>query len=419
MILYMVLIINIIFQGVLFAQEYSGYSDYRLVFDPVVDDEFEINQDVLIPTKKQIEREKVINAVMSSSMGALIPLSSLLSGNLTGSEPSLYDLVSKSVNTMSRSLRKEIASISVECRDVYPVEQHVYLIPWLEREEDLFYSVEKLSVSSAMINILKSAKRAVEFDTFVTKNIEKFQKKLYEESDDPVFLLGFRAAFKIDPDNKSSLTVSALLGIKPTPVGGIPFEKPSPKVNLKKIEIPDIPGKGIVGIFTFTLDLSKNPKAPTLDLSFGDFEKFERGGFKLLDEGSKLKTPKAPRMVGNVSKRGLGFIGIKFNFMKLVFTLEPDIPIKMMSDDTEDITLLTELDILISPGLSIGNSYFVLGGIHAESVDEEFGKEINTTLNTEIKKAGDKINDLAESKTGLTTAMLKEAFGKIFGERGE
>ncbi len=344
--------------------------------------EFDPNEDLLKPSDKELKTAEIKKIIVGAAMKSTIPLVGTLTRNTTGTETDLFTSLLTVASSLSKTVSEELRSIKITDHTYFPLIQDIFLVPWNQKERDLFYSADKISMNEGeVVNVLGVAPATPSFDRKLTEDIKKFQTKLYKTSE-TAFLLGLRSFLWVHYDERdfkkeaaaARLTLRVLLGLK----GGLfPFKEENDRVKLDKAIVPEIPDTGSVASLTFDIDLSQKPNPPLLHIEFGDFEKFENGDFVLVAKG---KEKVAPRLEGIVNKPGLKKVAVNFSFEKLTFNLE-----------TQKVTAL---ETLVSPGLRIGTTNYVVGALHLEDVDKEFKAEINKTIEAEVKKSGGKLLNL-------------------------
>src|SRR5690606_46244 len=138
---------------------------------------------------------------------------------------------------------------------------------------------------------------------------------------------------------------------------------------------------------------------PKLHLEFGKFDRYAEGAYITADTD---RAKSAPRLEGKANKPGVGWIGLNFSFKKLTLDVRR--------------AQVSNLSTLLSTGLRVGDSNFVVGGLSVNSIDESFQQEINNTIDDQIKDA------LAQGNEEILGGMMKkewldEAFRVIFGRR--
>ena len=358
------------------AGNFTGQSDYRLLFINHQSPEFDPNQDLLNPSEKELAIEKIEEKLASSTLKSLVPLVSTLTKNMTGTETDLLQLILTMAGSLKKSLANELSTLSITDSSIFPLIQDAYIAPWTDKKKDPFYSAQKISMSALeLVNVLGISPGSERFDKTLTDNIKALQSKLHQTSGDPTYLLGIRRFLwlSVDENNakkevKAFLTLRVLLGLKP---GYFPFSEENDRVKLDRVAIPDISGRGSCASLTFEIDLSQKPVPPLLHVEFGDFEKFEQGDFIIGESG---RHNVAPRLEGVVNKPGLKHVAVNFSFRKLTFDLTTQ--------------RVSSLETLVSPGIRVGTTNHVLGALSVASVNDEFKGEINKTIEAEVKKSG-------------------------------
>ena len=358
------------------AGSFSGQSDYKLLFINHQSPEFDPNQDILNPSEKELAIEKIEEKLAGATLKSLVPMVSTLTRNATGTETDLLQLILTMAGSLKNSLAHELGTISIADPNIFPLIQDAYIVPWTNKKRDLFYNAEKISMNAGeLVNVLGIQPGSEKFDKTLTQNIKALQEKLHQTSSDPTYLLGMRRFLWLSVDEKNNkkelktmLTLRVLLGLKP---GHFPFSEENDRVKLDRVAIPDVESRGSSASLTFEIDLSREPEPPLLHVEFGDFEKFEQGDFVIKESGREKV---APRFEGTVNKPGLKHIGVNFSFRKLTFDLTTQ--------------RVSSLETLVSPGIRVGATNYVMGALSVASVNDEFKGEINKTIEAEIKKSG-------------------------------
>ena len=377
--------------------EYTGHSMYRLTLINRPGPEFDVNQDLLRPTASEKYREDVGAVFWGAAARSLVPISGALTGARTGTEPDLMQSLTMMVTNAKASLEQELRPLVSQSRQHGPAISEAMIIPWLQAREDVFYDAEKISISpTEVVNVLGASASSDRFAEKLTEDIKALQAKLYRESDQPVYLLAARHFLFVSP-NQTKLTVRVLLGLKKFETA---FSKEDPRVKFSKIAIPDVEGEGAVASVMFEVGIGDN-EPPKLHLEFGKFGKYEKGNFVIAEDGIAKA---APRLEGQANKPGTGWIALNFSFKKLTLNMRT--------------AQLSSLNTLLSPGLRVGGSNFVVGGFGIQSIDQSFQTEINNTIDASIRDAIDNGNE--EILDGMMKKeWLDEAFAIIFGRRGE
>ena len=358
------------------AGSFTGQSDYRLLFINHQSPEFDPNQDILNPSEKELAIEKIEEKLAGATLKSLVPLVGTLTKSVTGTETDLLSLVLTTAGSLKNSLAQELSTINVTESDIFPLIQDAYVAPWPSQKRNLFYSAQKISMNAGeLVNVLGIQPGSEKFDKTLTENIKALQSKLHQDSTDPTYLLGMRRFLWLSVDEDSEkkelkpfLTLRVLLGLKP---GSFPFSEENDRVKLDRVTIPDISSRGSSASLTFEIDLSRKPVPPLLHVEFGDFEKFEDGDFVIRERGREKV---APRLEGTVNKPGLKHVAVNFSFRKMTFDLTTQ--------------RVSSLETLVSPGIRVGTTNYVLGALSVTSVNDEFKGEINKTIEAEIKKSG-------------------------------
>ncbi|MBI2026697.1 MAG: hypothetical protein HYS98_02665 [Deltaproteobacteria bacterium] len=376
------------------ASEFSKSSDYKLLFVHHQNADFNPNQDIINPSTIEIQREEIQEVVAGSVMKSLIPLAGSLDKDLL-----------TSLLTMTSVLQKELSSnlskISVQELKAFPMIHDAYLVPWKNKNNDNFYRSEKISMSATdFVNVLGISPHSETFDDYLTGELKTLQKKLYKDSKSPSFLLGFRSYFFVHAQkpatqgnpasrapSSSRFVLRILVGLKP---GAFDFIKENDRVKLDRVVIPDVAGRGAVANLEFDIDIFDKEKPPVLNVELGEFEKFHNGEFIIKDseknksalriEGIVKMSYLKSRLGGNKIKKleeSSSKLAINFNFSK--FTLELD---------KQEVS---KLDVLVSPGIRIGQTNYVFGNLSMNEVNTEIQNEINNTIKAEIKNAKDGI----------------------------
>jgi len=417
--------------SVSYLHAFSKSSEYKLLFVHHQSASFNPNQDVLNPTAIETQREQVQEAIAGSVMKSLVPLSSALNS------PHLFTSLLTMTSVLRATLATHLEKMPISELKAFPIIHDVYLAPWKTPAQDDFYSAEKISMNeNQFTNFLGVSPGSEKFDVLLTQSLQKLQKKLYKNGSpilpspqgygktsksgttedgspilpspqgygktsksgmtDPAFLLAMRSFLFVHatPNVQARFVLRILLGLNP---GSFDFITENDRVKLDKVVIPDVANRGGVASLEFDIDLFDKEKPPLLKVSFGELDKFSNGEF-LIQEKAKQKY--VPRIEGTIKmsylKSRFGFekkkledepskLAINFNFSDFVFLLEKQ--------------EVSDLNVLLSPGIRIGTTNYVAGRLHMDSVDKEIQTEINNTLQDEIKKAKDGI------------------MNKIFGER--
>ncbi len=375
------------------ASRYLGHTWYKLLFSQPTGIHFDPNQDVLVPSKRELAFQKVLRPFQSSAVTSLMPLLGKFMGGQMTADESLFEAASSmalsSMNGISDKLEQSIQTIDPS---YFPYVSESHIVPWLEYEKDNIYSKNKITLSSARsLAIFGQSPGGELWDKRLTKSIKELQKKFYKKTDGAAFLLSSRSFLFVQP-GRSRLTIRILLGLNPLES---PFKQENKKVKFSKVVVPPLGETGVVAKLLFDIDLSEKTD-PILHVDFGEFDRVESGKY-ILSKSAKFK--KALRLEGQVAKRGAGFVGLNFTFQKMSFNLRQG--------------QLNSLNTLVAPGFRIAGSNWTAFGIHAESVDTQFKNEINATIDKEIK------NGLAganESMLGgvLSPELTSQIFNQIF-----
>lgn len=372
---------------------YTGHSDYRLVFAQNPGVNFNPNVDVTKANGGDVGA-KLYDSMRSAALKSLIPVMGIVTGNKTGSEADLLPAVSDMVMHAAATLREEIRPVLQTDASNLPAVSEAFLVPWLEEKSDLFYDQEKISMDAVEVaNVLKAMPGSEAFGKKLTDDIKALQKKLYASSPDPWFLLGARHLLFVAP-GKSRLTVRVLVGLKATEV---PFTKTDDRVKFSKMTVPDRQERGVVASLLFDADLEAPNATPKLTVEFGDFDSYAKGNFTV-DAATQAKF--APRLEGQANKTGTSWIALNFNFQKVT--------IDMRTAQVSDISTL------LSPGLRVSGSNWVVGGLRVQSIDQSFQTEINNTIDAQLRTALDQANDKILDGM-MSKEIMESAFNTIFG----
>lgn len=375
---------------------YTGHSDYRLVFAQNPGPNFDPNQDVTKANGADVGA-RLYNSMRAAGLKSLIPIMGLVSGNKTGSEVDLLPSISDMVQHAANTLRQEIRPILNDAASSLPAVSEAYLIPWLAEKDDLFYDNEKISMDAAEVaNVIKAMPGSDAFAKHLTDDIKALQKKLYGSSQDPWFLLSARHLLFVAP-GKSRLMVRVLVGLKPTEV---PFTKTDDRVKFNKMKVPDLQERGVVASLLFDADLETPNATPKLTVEFGDFAAYEKGNFTV-DAATQAKY--APRLEGQANKTGTSWVALNFNFQKVTIDMRT--------------AQVASISTLLSPGLRVAGSNWVVGGLRVQSIDQSFQTEINNTIDQQLKTALDQANDKIFDGM-MSKEIMQSAFNTIFG-RGQ
>ncbi len=174
------------------ALEDRGYADHRLIVARGAQGPFNPNQDILSPTEEEKAADKVKEKLMGSAMGALVPLTSYMSGPKGMGEESLYLSLLGAANHMKITLEVELKNIPPG----HASNHRALLLPYGNLEKNLFYNNDKISMdASDVVNVIGLSPNSPSFDKKVTENIKLLQDKYYRDRKDsgPVYLLGRRA----------------------------------------------------------------------------------------------------------------------------------------------------------------------------------------------------------------------------------
>jgi len=356
-------------------------SPYRLVFVHDPSKTFDPNRDVLNPSRDQLMEEEGEDAFRRSIMVSVLPMLRLMGQDPGASSLSLHGALMTMASQLQDNLIKTLGPRLAQLK----LRREVYVVPWkTARDQELYYDQDKISANAdRLANVVGTAIWHKGFPTKLTESIKTLQSDLYEHSPYPFYLLGGRYLTLV-ADGKAQTQIDLLIGLKPQP--NIPFKKDSDKVKLEKAVIPDIPGRGTTVAVTIKLDLKRQEK-PTMDMVFGDFDRFDRGEIQdpkttqfVLAADDAHRT--APHLEGTPAQRGLGFVALDFSFRELTFDLEK--------------LSVSGVQVLISPGLKLGKIRKTGFKIHSASVDEEFRKEIDASLESSKREAVEKILSFAK-----------------------
>ena len=371
---------------------YQGHANYRLLLVGNSGPDFDPNQDMIKPNQKEKDRDTAGNALKSAALKSLIPIMGQVKGEPSGTEKDLMSSLLALADSARNSLKDELGPLLSSSSSQFPIVSEAWLIPWTETRTDVFYDGSKISLSATeAANVLKALPGSDGFSKKLTESVQTLRAKFRTEEKAPVFLLAARHFLFIAP-GKSRLTIRLLIGLQP--YNG-DFKKDDPKVKFSKVVVPDIAGKGITAAVTFDIPIEEKD-APTVNIAFGDYKGLEKGNFIMEDSGAAKV---APRLEGNANKPGTGFIALNFAFKSMSLNLRT--------------VQLDQISTLVSPGLAAGSARWTIGGIHAESIDQIFQKEINSTIDTSIKGAIAGANDTILDGM-LSKETIELAFNKIF-----
>jgi hypothetical protein len=371
---------------------YQGHANYRLLLVGHSGPDFNPNQDLIKPNQKERDRDTAGNALRSAALKSLVPIMGQLKGEPSGTETDLMASLLALADSARQTLKDELSPLVSSTGSQFPIVAEAWIIPWTEARTDIFYDGSKISLSATeAANVLKALPGSDGFNKKLTESVQTLRAKFRTEEKSPVFLLAARHFLFIAP-GKSRLTIRLLIGLQPYSGD---FKKDDPKVKFSKVVVPDIPGKGITAALTIDIPIEEN-EAPTISMAFGDYKGLEKGNFVMEDSGAAKVTP---RLEGTANKPGTGFVALNFAFKNMSLNLRT--------------VQLDQISTLVSPGLAVGKARWTIGGIHAESIDQIFQKEINTTIDTSIKGAIDNANDTILDGM-LSKDTLELAFNKIF-----
>ena len=375
------------------AAAYQGHANYRLLLVGNSGPDFDPNQDMIKPNQKEKDRDSAGNALKSAALKSLIPIMGQVKGEPSGTETDLMSSLLALADSARNSLKEELSPLLSGSSTQFPIVSEAWLIPWTEPRTEIFYDGSKISLSATeAANVLKALPGSDGFNKKLTESVQTLRAKFRKEEKAPVFLLAARHFLFISP-GKTRLTIRLLIGLQPYSGD---FKKDDPKVKFSKVVVPDITGKGITAAITFDIPIEEK-EAPTISMAFGDYKGLEKGNFVMEDSGAAQA---APRLEGTANKPGTGFVALNFAFKNLALNLRT--------------VQVDQISTLVSPGLAIGKARWTVGGIHAESIDQIFQKEINNTIDTSIKGAITNANDTILDGM-LSKDTIELAFNKIFG----
>lgn len=351
------------------AYETNGYSKYKLIFSRNYNEKFNPNKDLLKPTPRESQANALKEKMMNGIIGGLIPLSQNLKSE---NNNNISDAVLASASVVAKNLTRELKDVSKN----YHNKIQTLLIPFTEGlgpQNNLFYNSHKISSSGEdVVNYLKVPVTHPSFSANATDSIKSVQNLYYINGHKygSIYLLGLISNLEINGLQKN-LKISVLLGIKPNVY---PFDKSSPIVTFKNIEIPEILNQGVRSdlnaLVEFNFDLSDDSKSYIANIKFGSFEKFEKGNFLLYDKNKDLW---APRLVGNINKPHLKMIAANFSI--------PNIEMDLKQRKVLGMTTYTSL------GFEFQSKRLLLSGIHLGKIDGQFKNEINKNIDSETHKA--------------------------------
>lgn len=257
------------------------------------------------------------------------------------------------------------------------------LMPNLSAPQDVFYSSEKISMSATdIVNIFSMTPSHPKFQEAITTALKAPETMSLIKAPGSQ-LLAARTDLEITSVSEATARLQVVLVLEPQTS---PFHESNEKVKFERLVIPELSGaRRPVAVLDFKIDLSQQKSIPPeLTIHLGELDKFENGEFLIKVQGRRASVP---RLEGQANKAGAKFVAVNIGFEVLKFNLE---------------TLqLSAIDTVTRAGIRLGQSQFVVGGFHLESVDQEFQKEINSKIDGEVKKAKDKAAESIDS--GLVT----------------
>lgn len=408
------------------AHEFSGYSDYRLFLARNSEPVFDPNQDITLKTRSEEIRSELKGKMEKSLLMSIVPFMGTVNADNILENLDVLSKVEISLTQISEDMRKAILEIKDRENNQYeksfPIVEDLFLIPWKHSKHDLFYSSEKISSQRGRETqiLLVHPKSTIFADHLTTSIKELFMKQLKEKLDDPVFFLGMISNLHINPYEKSHLKVHVLVGLRPQ--NRIPFEEKNDQVHIKNAVIPQIENRGPVASLVFDIDLStENPRPATLNVELGDFDSFALGVFKV---SNKNKASYAPRLEGVVNKKGVGWVAMDFAFDKLKFSLEnlelDELKTKTRFGFNFPIPLFhyKKTKTSMSAGFRFAQLQLRDGDFSIKKVDEQFGNEINNTINSMKEDAMDSaVEKISNGRIDLDT--ISKAFNIIMGKKLE
>lgn len=352
--------------------EYTGSSEFKLFFGSESGSKFIPNINLLQTSEESRVRQEVRNTVKKSFLISTLPLLGSISGLRTGTEKSLFESLIHSASIIRENLRNDLSEIEKNHAhiDIWPYKQSLFLAPIKEERKDLFYSAEKVSAGSLDVSqIIGTTPSNNRFPAKITESIKLLQSKTHLKTPDQAYLLAMHSQLIVDPKGESQLLIKALLGIHPMT---IPFEEKNDQVHIKQIDIPNKATDYPVVALDIIIGLSPQSEEPQLLLSFGEFTEYKDNKFILSN-----KPTTAPCLKGSVAKVPLQVVAIDFCFKDMQFDLNS--------------LSLNNLNILTSPGLSLGKHRFTFGGLQISSVSTQLQNEINNSIKTQIEAAKEKV----------------------------
>lgn len=370
---------------------WRGHADHRLIFVGHSGPDFDPNQDLLMPSDQEQLRDEIAQSMRAAGLKSMIPIMGQLTGHASGTEPDFMGTLMALAGNARQSLATDLRSVFNVRNAQFPQVSEAWLLPWPEEPSELFYDADKISASpTRAANVVKTLPGSENFPPKFNELVRIMQNARHAKHDEPAYLIAARYFLFVMP-GRTRLTVRLLIGLNPT---AQPFVKEDEQVKFSKLVVPGTADTGITAAVTIEIPIDDGK--PTLHLAFGEFKGLEKGIFVVEEQG---RAKKAPRLEGQLNKRGAGWVALDFAFQELTFDLA---------------TMQVEnLSALVSPGIKIGGTKWTVGGIRASSVDQAFQTEINNTIDGQIRSAINSGNQ-AILDGALSKEDIEKAFNKIF-----
>ncbi|MBI3534632.1 MAG: hypothetical protein HY072_03995 [Deltaproteobacteria bacterium] len=415
--------------------KYWGHSDYKLIFVNPPDPNFDPNEDLINPSARFKAQEELREAILKATTNALMPLSSVLSGNLTAANNSnLFENVLGFASVLKHGLKPELEKLLANNKNlVLPAYHETFLAPF-DNDLNFYYSKNKITFrDSGSLNILEVDPTSNAFSNLpkegevkkklnLSQNIIDLNKTLYQRhkalqsiKKPLVYLLALRTFLSIENLNKTELTLRILLAIPPLTQA---LDKDSPEVKIHRVVVPDLGDHFPIASLKVTFNLSSPNDNPIMSVQLGDFKMYERPTYneetqkevlytKAFREAGDFATlpdnivDTAPRLQANPKFRGklIEQVALDFNFSEITMDLKKQ--------------EINGLKIYTAPGLKVGKTAYMLHkGFRISKVEGSFSAELNKTIQEQIQTLEKKRNEIA---TSLSALNLTEVINKILG----
>jgi len=361
--------------------------------------------DIFSDKSPELPYHRFADGIKEASAKAILPMLSLSSGIGWAPDQTILESVTDTAQTVaSKSFENWRQALDRSDSKPFPFEAQFLLVPWQSNEEDLYYGQNKISVNPVDWSKETPALLSTnDLEKKITVDLQTYQDKMATHPPSRVYLLGLKSRIYAPNSRAAFIDINVALGLMPFKA---PFDDGDDTVHFSQLVVPEIPnpkrpsfpGNGPAVLLKFKYLLTDKLSPPKLDIVFGHLSRFSKGEFRV--ETSDLATS-VPRLEGNVIKKWwLNRVAVNVGVTKAHLDLQ-----RMQIERGET---------LLSPGIVWSGKNYVYSGFRVKKVDDEFTRNVNLELQTQLGEVKEKVGEkIEQGKEYIDEKLLKDIVLKV------